>query len=158
MQSTTGSTRDLVMLANRMGLCYPFKRTKFPRLYDMVKGVDSTERRGLLLRWCEEAHLKGNLFLTVDEGGSLLVMSMGKFRELYPIRACIMLSKDEKRILGVLRHALSTPDIRRRARLLARRFDEALLSLRYKMRITLVDVMKTSKTKHINLFAKIREG
>lgn len=95
--------------------------------------------------------------MTVDEGGSLLVMSIGRFRELYPIRMGIKTTKDEKRILGALRHPMPTPEIRRRVGLPALRFDEALLGLRYKMRITMVGVTKVSRTKHVNLFAKIRK-
>jgi len=158
MNGAIDSTGDLELLVNRMGACYLFKKSKLPRLYDMEKGVDSTQRRGLLLRWCEEAHLRGDVFLTVDEGGSLLAMSMGEFRELYPVRARVKLTKDEKIILGTLRHPMSTPAIRRGVGLPKRRFDEALLGLRYKMRITLVDVLRASKTEHINLFAKIRGG
>lgn len=156
MHSTIGSTGELELLVNRMGVCYLFKRSKLPRLYDMVKGADSTERRGSLLRWCEEAHLKGNVFLTVDEGGSLLVMSMGKFRLLHPVRARLKLTKDEQIILGTLRHSMPTPEIRGKVGLPKRRFDEALLGLRFKMRITLAGVMKASRTKQINLFAKIQ--
>jgi len=158
MRSTAiSSIRELVSLVNRFGVCYLFKKTELPRLYDVVKGVDSTERRGLLLHWCEGAHLRGKIFLTVDEGGSLLVMSTGRFRELYPIRAGIKLKDDEKKVLSALRHPMPTPEIRRNVGLPVRRFDEALRGLRYKMRITIVGVTKASRTKHINLFDKIRK-
>lgn len=154
-QAAVHSVEDLVSLVNRVDVCYLFKKGEHPRVCDMVKESDSTVRRGLVLVWSEEAHLKKKLFLSVDEKGSLLLLSSKKVRELPEDWSQKGLSRDEKTLLEVLDHPMSTPELREAAHLPKQRFENALIGLRAKMRLALVGVRKESKTKHINVFDKI---
>jgi hypothetical protein len=111
----------------------------------------------MVLGWSEQAHLRKKLFLFVDEGGSPLAVSWGKFRELFELKRSVKLSDDEKRLIGTLSRRRSTPDLRRVLDLPKKRFDKALVGVRSKMRVALVDVIKESKTKHINCYDKIEK-
>ncbi len=149
------STKDLLSFVNRVGECYLFTKDAPLRVFDLFEADDVTTRRGLVLEWCEEAHLGKELFLSVDERGSLLVMSMERFGEEVESRARIELTDDEGRLLEVLERPLSTPELRKVARLPRKRFDRALTGLRFKMRIALVDIRRESSTKHVNRYDRI---
>jgi hypothetical protein len=121
----------------------------------MVEAKDATVRRGLILSWAEKAHLKKKLFLLVDEKGSLLLVSWKRFAELSKDRSQVELSSDEIRILETLNGSMSTPEIRKASRLAENRFSKALIGLRSKMRIALVEVRKESSTKYLNCYDRI---
>jgi len=78
------SEEDLAAYVERVGACNLFKNTSggAPRIWDLVDETDATRRRGLVLGWAEEAHLKKRLFLFVDAAGSPLLISWRKFEEL----------------------------------------------------------------------------
>jgi hypothetical protein len=118
----------------------------------MIEGEDSTERRGLLLAWLEEAHLKKKLFLSVDEKGGLIAVSWMRFKEMYQTRSRVKLTKDEKEVLTSIGGPMTTPELRKASGMQKGRFERALSGLRSKMRITLVDVKKESRTKHVNCY------
>jgi hypothetical protein len=149
------STKDLVAFVDHNGMCYLFKKGGRPRVWDMVEEADATTRRGMVLGWSERAHLRKNLFLFVDESGSPLAVSWSKFRELFELKARMKLSNDEKVLMRALNRQRSTPELRKVVDLPMKRFDKALVGVRSKMRVALVDVIKESKTKHINCYGKI---
>lgn len=149
------SVEELVSFVNRLNVCYLFKRNQHPRLCDMVEAEDATIRRGLILGWAEKAHLERKLFLLVDEKGSLLLVSWKMFSELSNDRLQVELSSDEARILETLNGPMSTPEIRKASQITEKRFSKALIGLRSKMRIALVEVRKESSTKYINCFDRI---
>jgi hypothetical protein len=137
-------------------MCYLFKKDRL-RIWDMVRDADSTTRRGMVLRWSEQAHLRKKLFLFVDETGSPLAVSWSKFRELFELKEQVRLSNDERRLMRALNRRRSTPELRKVAHLSRTRFDKALVGVRSKMRVALVDVIKESKTKHINCYDRIEK-
>ena len=149
------STKDLVSFVNSNGICYLFKKADCPRIWDVVMETESTIRRAKILRWSESAHLRKKLFLLVDEEGSPLALSSEKFRELRGLMAHLRLSDDEKRIMEALTRPRSTPELRKLVDLPKKRFDKALVGVRSKLRVALVDVIKESKTKHINCYDRI---
>jgi hypothetical protein len=99
--------------------------------------------------------LRKKLFLFVDEGGSPLAVSWSKFRQIFELKTRVKLSGDEKRLIRALSRRRSTPELRKLVNLPKKRFDKALVGVRSKMRLALVDVIKESKTKHINCYDKI---
>lgn len=101
--------------------------------------------------------MRKRLFLFVDETGSPLVVSWKKFRELFEAKTRMELSDDEKRLMKALRRPTSTPELRKAADIPKKRFDKALIGVRSKMRVALVDVIKESKTKHVNCYDKIEK-
>jgi len=149
------SADDLVALVEDVGECYVFKRGPSPRVVDFMEGGDATSLRGIVLAWSEASHLGQKLFLSVDEAGSLLVMSMDRVQGLLDSRSHTELTRDEARLLGRIDHSMTTPELREAARLPRRRFKKALAGLRFKMRIALVDVRKESRTKHVNRYDRI---
>ena len=118
----------------------------------MVEAKDSTARRGLILGWAEKAHLEKKVFLLVDENGSLLLVSWKRFEELYKDGSQVELSSDEERILETLNGPMSTPELRKASRITGKRFSRALIGLRSKIRIALVEVKKESSTKYLNCY------
>jgi len=149
------SAEELASLVDRLGACPLFRKKDSFRLYDAIKGSDSTVRRGKLLQWAEQAHLERQIFLSVDEDGSLVAFSRRKFSELCAERSTLELSRDETKVLTALKHAMSTPTLRKAADLPEKQFDRALRGLRYKMRVALVGVKTESKTKFLNVYARI---
>ena len=150
------SARDLVSFVDHNHMCYLFKEGT-PRISDVVKEVDSTTRRRKVLSWSEQAHLRKKLFLFVDEAGSPLAVSWSKFKDLFELKKHLKLSNDEKRIMRALNQRRSTPQLRRVVNLPKKRFDRALVGVRSKMRVALVDVIKESKTKYVNCYDRIEK-
>jgi hypothetical protein len=149
-----GSAEELASMVGRLGVCHLFKRKDSFRLYDAIRGRDSTIRRDRLLRWAELAHLNRQIFLSVDRDGSLMAFSRRKFSELHEERSALELSTDETKVLDALGHAMPTPELRKASGLPAERFDRALTGLRYKMKVALVGVKAESKTKYINVYGR----
>jgi hypothetical protein len=149
-----GSAEELASMVGRLGACHLFRRKDSFRLYDSIRGKDSTIRRGKLLQWAEQAHLNRQIFLSVDRDGSLMAFSRRKYSELHKERSTLELSADETKVLDALGHAMPTPELRKASGLPAERFDRALTGLRYKMRVTLVGVKAESKTKYINVYGR----
>lgn len=157
-EEETGKFRtkdDLIAFVNKEGLCYLFKKEESPRLWEMIEGDDTTARRGRLLTWLEEAHLQKKLFLSVDEKGGLIAISWKRFEKRHEECSKMKLTDDERTIINVLNHRMTTPELRNTTGLPKNRFEKALIGLRSKMRITLVDVKKESKTKHVNCYDRI---
>ena len=148
---------DLVSFVDRVGECYLFKKGRHPRLWDMVKESDTTKRRGLLLAWSEAAHLRKELFLTVDETGGLMVVSRWKVPELIRAGSRTALSRGEERLLGVLDHPMPTPELRKVARMPEKSFEKSLIGLRSKFRIALVGVKEEFGTRHVNLYDRLEK-
>jgi len=153
--SRIGSVKELVSFVNQVNVCYLFKRGQHPRLCDMVEAEDVTVRRGLIMGWAERAHLEKKLFLLVDEKGSLLLVSWKRFAELSKDRSQVELSNDETRVLEILTGSMSTPEMRIASHLPGNRFSKALIGLRSRMRIALVEVRKESSTKYLNCYDRI---
>jgi hypothetical protein len=146
---------DLIAFVNKEGFCYLFKKEASPRLWELTEGEDTTIRRGQLLAWLEEAHLNKKLFLSVDEKGRLVAISWQRFEEMREANSKTILSVDEKAIIAALERPLTTPELRKASGLPESRFEKALIGLRSKMRVTLVDVKKESRTKHVNCYDRI---
>lgn len=140
---------------NREGMCFLFKRGRTPRLVDFVEDADPTVKRRRLLRWSEDAHLRGEMFLSVDGRGSLVAMATRRLEEARARLSQSVLTADERRLLATLRKSMSTPEMREASGLPGKRFERALLGLRSKMRIALVEVRAESRTKHLNCYAKM---
>jgi hypothetical protein len=151
-----GSTKDLVSVVRRFGTCHLFRKKEPFRLYDAIRGGDSTVRRGKLLQWAEQAHLHRQIFLTVDRDGSMMAFSRRRFLELQRERSAMELSEDETKVLSALTQAMPTPALRKASDLPAKRFDKALTGLRYKMRVALVEVKAESKTKYVNVYDRTK--
>jgi hypothetical protein len=151
-QGSVRSLEDLVSFVDKFGTCYLFRKDRHTRLYDLVREGDAFRRRGLLLGWSEEAHLKKKLFLSVDERGSLLLLPWGKAKELSEAGSYEPLTEDEISLLALLIRPMSTPEMRKALGIPMGRFEVALVRARSRVRIALVGVRRESKTKYVNIY------